>query len=67
MKGVVLDYETADRICLASLKDQLNYLKEEVREHTEEGKYMHPADYHESMTKLIPSLEILIKYFGGTS
>ena len=66
MKGVVLDYETADRICVASLKDQLNYLKEEIRLHTEEGQYMHPEDYHESMTRLIPALEVLIPYFGGS-
>ncbi len=65
MRGVVLDFETADRIALATMKDQLKYLKEEVRLHMEEGKYMHPEDYHESMTKLIPSLEILIPYFGG--
>lgn len=66
MKGVMLEYEVADRIALATMKDQLKYLKEEVRLHTEEGQYMHSEDYHESMTKLIPALEILIPYFGGT-
>lgn len=66
MAGLQIDYETADRIALLVMQDQLRYLKEEVREHTEEGKYMHPEDYHESMTKLIPALETLIKYFGGS-
>jgi len=65
MQGLQLDYETADRITVCSLKSQLSYLKEEVRLHVEEGQYMHPEDYHESMTKLIPSLETLIKYYGG--
>lgn len=65
MQGLQLDYETADRITVCSLKSQLSYLKEEVRLHVEEGQYLHPEDYHESMTKLIPSLETLIKYYGG--
>lgn len=64
-KGLTIDFETADRITVCSLKDQLGYLKEEVRLHVEEGKYLHPEDYHESMTKLIPALETLIKYYGG--
>lgn len=65
MRGLQIDYETADRITVLSMKDQLSYLKEEVRLHAEEGQYMHPEDYHNSMTRLIPSLEILIDYYGG--
>lgn len=65
-KGLEIDFETADRITLACLKDQLKYLKEEVRLHVEEGKYLHPEDYHMNMTKLIPALELLIPYYGGT-
>lgn len=64
-KGLELDYETADRIALLSLKDHLAYLKEEVRLHVEEGQWLHPEDYHKSMTQLIPSLETLIDYYGG--
>ena len=63
--GLLIPFEVADGITVACLKDQLGYLKEEVRLHVEEGKYMHPEDYHMSMTKLIPSLETLIHYFGG--
>ena len=66
MKGLQLDFETADRITLATMQENLGYLKEEVRLHLEEGQYMHPEDYHMSMTKLIPALEVLIPYFGGT-
>jgi hypothetical protein len=65
-RGLEIDFETADRITLACLKDQLKYLKEEVRLHVEEGKYLHPEDYHMNMTKLIPALELLIPYYGGT-
>jgi hypothetical protein len=65
-KGLVIDYETADRITICSMKDQLAYLKEEVRLHVEEGKYLHPEDYHLNMTKYIPALELLIEYYGGT-
>lgn len=64
-KGLEIDYETADRITRLCLQDQLRYLKEEVRLHTEEGQWMHSTDYHESMTKLIPALETLVKYYGG--
>ena len=63
--GLTIDYETADRITLTVMQDHLGYLKEEVRAHVEDGAYMHPEDYHESMTKYIPALETLIKYFGG--
>ncbi len=64
-KGLSIPYEVADGIALAVMEDQLKYLKEEIRLHTEEGQYLHPEDYHASMTKLIPALETLISYFGG--
>lgn len=64
-KGLELDYETADRITLCVLQDQLRYLKEEIRLHVEEGQWLHPEDYHKSMTEYIPALELLIAYFGG--
>jgi hypothetical protein len=65
MKEITIPYEVADGITLATLQDQLKYLREEIRLHTEEGKYLHPEDYHNSMTKYIPALELLIEYFGG--
>ncbi len=64
-RGLSIPYEVADGIALAVMEDQLKYLKEEIRLHTEEGQYLHPEDYHTSMTKLIPALETLISYFGG--
>lgn len=64
-RGLEIDYETADRITVCCLQDQLRYLKQEIKEHVEEGKYLHPEDYHNSMTRLIPALEVLIDYYGG--
>ena len=65
MSGLTIPYEVADGITLAILQDHLGLLTKEVKDHVESGSYMHPEDYHNSMTKLIPSLQILIEYFGG--
>ena len=59
-----IDYEVADRITLLSLKDNLEYLKKELKEHRE-GAYMHPEDAYNSEFKLIPALELLIHFYGG--
>lgn len=76
---MAIDYETADRITLCCLKDQLEYcLKEqEWFEADEEGRknleekwghtmWVHKDDYADTMRKYIPSLKTLIAYFGGT-
>lgn len=63
--GLSIDWETADRIVRLALKDQLTYLKEELRQHTEEGQWMHPEDFAMNH-KLIPALEMLIDYYGGS-
>lgn len=65
MSGLTIPHEVADKITLATMQEHLGYLKEEVRLHTQEGHYLHPEDYHSSMTKLIPALELLIPYYGG--
>lgn len=64
MKGLELDWETADRITLLNLKDQLNYLTEELRAH-KEGQWMHPEDVLRSERDLIPALKLLIAHYGG--
>ena len=64
-RGLEIDYDTADRIALTVMQYHLGYLREEVRAHVEDGAWMHPEDYHKSMTELIPALETLISYFGG--
>ena len=66
MSGLTIPFEIADGIALTVMQEHLVLLKEEIQEHTEEGRWMHPEDYHANMTQLIPALETLIKYFGGT-
>ena len=63
--GLRIPFEVADGITLAVLQEHLEMLQEEIRRHTEEGQWMHPEDYHLNMTKMIPSLKVLIEYFGG--
>ena len=65
MANLEIPFEVADGITLASLKEQVKYLKEEIRLHVEEGQYLHPEDYHNSMVNLIPAMELLINYYGG--
>lgn len=60
-----IDSETADRITLCCLKDHLNYLQEELKDHKENGSYMHPEDVYNSENVLIPALETIIDYYGG--
>ena len=64
-KGLEIPFEVADSIVIASLTEHVGYLKEEIRLHVEEGHYLHPEDYHKSMVKLIPAIELLIDYYGG--
>ena len=65
MNGLTLDWETADRITLASLKDQLELQEKEVKEHLENGKWMHAEDLHLATTQYIPALKTVIKFYGG--
>lgn len=78
MRGLQIDFETADRITLCVLKDQLSYLLKEQRWfETEESNrdalkeeyghslYVHPEDYALNRDKHIPALRHLIAYFGG--
>ena len=64
MNKLEIDYETADRITVTNLKDQLNYIKEELRAHIEEGQYLHPDDVMKNH-QLVYCLEKLIPYFGS--
>lgn len=65
MTKLEIPWEVADGIVVASLKNQIAYLKEEIRAHVEEGAYLHPEDYHNSMVNLIPAMERIIDYYGG--
>ena len=63
-KGLVIPFEVADNITLASLKDQHRYLKKETRLHLEKGEWLHPEDLVKNV-QLINALELLIPYYGG--
>jgi hypothetical protein len=62
--GLSIDFDTADRITLLVLKDQLKYLRKELEDY-KEGKWLHPEDVV-SNAKIIEALELLIPYYGGT-
>lgn len=64
--GMVIPWEVADGITLANLQDQYNYLKEELRQYEEEGRWMHPSDVEKSKHYYLPALECLIEYYGGS-
>jgi len=62
--GITLDFDTADKITLLVLKDQLKYLRKELEDY-KEGKWLHPEDVVNN-AKIIEALELLIPYYGGT-
>jgi len=62
--GLTIDYDTADRITLLNLQDQLKYLRKELEDY-KEGKWLHPEDVTNNI-KIIAALELLIPYYGGT-
>ena len=69
---ITLDGEAADRITLLNLKECRSYLKKELSEWKKDprtdtnpgGVWMHPEDV-EINTRVIESLNTVIKYFGG--
>jgi len=62
--GLSIDFDTADRITLLVLKDQLKYLRKELEDY-KEGKWLHPEDVVRN-AEIIAALELLIPYYGGT-
>jgi hypothetical protein len=63
IKGLEIDFETADRITLLSLQDQRKFLKKDLEDH-KKGKYLHPEDVIRH-AEIITALELLIGYYGG--
>jgi len=62
--GITIDFDTADRITLLVLKDQLKYLRKEL-EDFKNGKFLHSEDVVRN-AEIIVALELLIPYYGGT-
>ena len=63
-RGLEIDYDTADKITLLTMHDQLKHLRKEL-EDFKEGKWLHPEDVANNI-KIIAALELLIPYYGGT-
>lgn len=64
-RGIVLEWEIADRITLEVLKDTRDYLIKELEDYHKNGQWMHSEDVLNSETKLIPALTTIIRHFGG--
>lgn len=65
MSGITLDYETADKITLLTLKEALNDVNSFIQKIEERNIPEHLAsdyDYHVNLKK---SLEDVINYYGG--
>jgi tRNA G37 N-methylase Trm5 len=62
--GITIDFDTADRITLLVLKDQLKYLRKELEDY-KDGKFLHSEDVVRN-AEIIAALELLIPYYGGT-
>jgi hypothetical protein len=65
MKQLTIPYDVAEGITLSTLQDHYDYLIEELKNHKENGAYMHPDDVRKSEEEYIPSLKIVIRFFGG--
>ena len=61
-KKLEIDFETADRITVISLKEQRKYLKKELADF-KKGEYLHPEDVVNN-TRVIQALDVVIKHFG---
>ena len=65
-KGLEIDFDTADRITLSSLKDHRKYLSKELEDYFKKDKWLHPEDVVKN-AEMIKALELLIPYYGGTN
>ena len=59
-----LDYEVVDAIVLKGLKDHRKMVKKSLKDHLENGAWMHAEDVVYN-TKLIAAMDVLIDYYGG--
>ena len=64
-EGLMIDFETADRITLLTLINQRKYLKNELKDYRQ-GQWLHSEDLFRN-AEIIAVLDILIPYFGGTN
>jgi len=62
-KKLKIDFETADRIAVLTMKEQRKYLKKELADF-KQGQYLHPEDVSGNQI-MIHHLDAVIKHFGG--
>ena len=62
-KKLEIDFETADRITVLTLKEQRKYLKKELADF-KKGDYLHPEDVVNT-TRVMQALDLVIKHYGG--
>jgi hypothetical protein len=62
-KKLEIDFETADRIAVLTMKEQRKYLKKELA-NFKKGEYLHPEDVVNN-TRVIQALDLVIKHYGG--
>lgn len=60
--GMYIDYETADRITVASLKDTRDFVQSELDEFGK-GKYLHADDVVYNQ-KFLEAVDVVLKYYG---
>ena len=71
-QGLVISWETADRIVVDSLKNQRDYLKSELKqwrknpktEANPTGYWLHPEDVGKNEI-MIHHMDAIIAYYGG--
>lgn len=61
MKNLTIDFETANRITVLTLKDYAKYLKKELRQF-KKGEWLHPEDVAGNI-KRIEAIEFILKDF----
>jgi hypothetical protein len=63
LKKLELDFDTADRITVCTLKAYRKSLKKHLREHAEGTAWLH-ADDVPKMTKTVEAIDIVLADFG---
>lgn len=59
-----LDYEVVDKIVLKGIKEHRKMVKKSLKDHLENGTWMHADDVVYN-TRLIAAMELIIDYYGG--
>ena len=65
MSGITLDYETADKITLLTLKEALNDVNSFIKKIEEKGNPEYLSQDYVYHTQLQKHLQGVINYYGG--